>query len=167
MSNVDISFRALVKNNAGFFKSEKQARFLRGQCENDVFVIGGQVFNQGYSDMFFCDADGVVKVVRNTSKGQKVVFERPEGDKADILKACAAKAAAKQVRVDRFKKLNALADHISAKSERFELHNNIAKMKELSASDPVAMASFIAKLDKVRENIKARYTRILNKAEEV
>jgi len=80
MNNLNASFRSLVKNNNGFFKSEKQASFLLSKCDADnEFVIAESAFGNAYLDIFKCDNNGIYKVVRSAKKSaDKVIWERDE-----------------------------------------------------------------------------------------
>lgn len=79
----------LVKNNNGLFKSEKQAEFLTRFLESDLTYFIRFNYNLGieYNNkrcgsaefVFFCDTQGIFKVVKTTSKGKKsVYFERKD-----------------------------------------------------------------------------------------
>jgi hypothetical protein len=86
---IGISLFSLVKNNAGLFKSEKQAKFLLSQVNNGETSdgkyshhMGGNVYGNSYSFFFTLDEKGVVKVEKTQNKTHKssVYFERPSSD---------------------------------------------------------------------------------------
>jgi hypothetical protein len=73
MSNLEISFAGLVKNNNGMFKSVKQAEFLLSMCDNNVFITTGR-FGKSYFILFYhCDKDGIVSVTKDTEKKKDVL----------------------------------------------------------------------------------------------
>jgi hypothetical protein len=73
MSNLEISFAGLVKNNNGLFKSVKQAEFLLSMCDNNVFITTGR-FGKSYVILFYhCDKDGIVSVTKDTAKKKDVL----------------------------------------------------------------------------------------------
>lgn len=91
MSNIAQSLATLVKYNAGFFKSEKQAKFLlsvTGGC----FVVSNAVnlgyeynnkrVGQGATTSYILDDKGIVLVERKNAKGVTTVFDR--NDKASV-----------------------------------------------------------------------------------
>ena len=80
MSNLIASFRSLVKNNNGMFKSEKQAIFLLNMCQEEkTFIHFDSNPKTTWNDMFYCDNKGIVKVIRTTSNGKiNTTFERIE-----------------------------------------------------------------------------------------
>lgn len=78
MYDVAITFASLVKNNNGFFKSEKQAAFLLSQCqEENLFVTGGNIYRNSFTMYYFCDAQGIMEVKKYTEKkGHTSVWKR-------------------------------------------------------------------------------------------
>jgi hypothetical protein len=84
MSNVAASFANLVKTCNGRFKSAAQAHFLLSQCVNNAFVAMGTVHGNGYSIFYTCDAEGVVKVQKQTvRRGLVTEWERaPAGQQS-------------------------------------------------------------------------------------
>lgn len=86
--SIAISFAFLVKDNNGFFKSEKQAKFLLSRCTiesgQSVYVTSGHHW-QGFSLWYYCDDKGITKVVKNTrAKGDVITWERPEEGKVTV-----------------------------------------------------------------------------------
>lgn len=80
MNELAMSFAALVKNNDGLFKSDKQAQYLLSQCEEEnMFTTSGTVYRSPFTMFYHCDEKGVVKVEKylpRTSKTE-VVWLRP------------------------------------------------------------------------------------------
>lgn len=79
MSTVAISFASLVKNNNGFFKSEKQAAFLLSQCQDGMtFITSGDVYGNAFSLNYNCDSQGVVTVEKYLNKKGEIqlIFQR-------------------------------------------------------------------------------------------
>ena len=79
------SFAALVKNNGGIFKSEKQAKFLLSQCQQEnTFITSGNMYRNPYTLVYFCDSNGVTKVMKDTTKKHNVVvWQRTENSQRD------------------------------------------------------------------------------------
>ncbi|HLS52610.1 MAG TPA: hypothetical protein VK031_01435 [Tissierellaceae bacterium] len=75
----------LLATNDGYFKSEKQARFLLSKLGNRVvqnmgFNLGSEhnnkkVGNSAYR-VFELDSKGVVSIVHHNAKGKEIIFER-------------------------------------------------------------------------------------------
>jgi len=77
MNTISQSFASLVKNNNGFFKSEKQAKTLLSVCNDSVFIDGGIFFGGTWTKFYHCDDKGVVMVVHHTNtKGDVLEWER-------------------------------------------------------------------------------------------
>ena len=85
MSNIAKSLATLVKYNGGFFKSEKQAKFLNS-VTNGVLVVSNAVclgyeynnkqVGQGAKTVYTLDDKGVLTVERHNAKGIKTTFDR-------------------------------------------------------------------------------------------
>ena len=76
--NIKISVLSLCKNNNGYFKSEKQAKYLTSQLEKWGGHIGQN--DSGYNTCPLSatwDDDGIIKTTKYTkSKGRVTVWER-------------------------------------------------------------------------------------------
>lgn len=88
-SNIAVSFASLVKNNNGFFKSEKQAAFLLDQTHSGTYMAFHKAFNSSSSTEYVCDDKGVLFVFKNnTVKGAPVqtkVFDRNDSSFANSV----------------------------------------------------------------------------------
>jgi hypothetical protein len=85
---IAMSFASLVKNNNGFFKSEKQARFLLSRCDEDkIFVTGGHMYGNQYNIFYHCDDKGVTEVKKSAgAKVPKTTWKRKsKGESAESL----------------------------------------------------------------------------------
>ena len=100
-SDLLVSFFSLVKNNNGFFKSEKQAAFMLSRTENGVYITRQTMTFGEYeartqrnsASVEWCvtlDNQGITKMVKRTSKGESVHFERNQ----EFFDKIAAKKAA-------------------------------------------------------------------------
>lgn len=95
-----VSFFSLVKNNNGFFKSEKQAAFLLKMTDGHYVTSQNIQFGEyeGRTNRntakiewaVILDNQGVVKMEKTTSKGTQVYFERTQ----EFFDKVAAKKAA-------------------------------------------------------------------------
>lgn len=95
-----VSFFSLVKNNNGFFKSEKQAAFLLKMTDGHYVTSQNIQFGEyeGRTNRntakiewaVILDNKGVVKMEKTTSKGTQVYFERTQ----EFFDKVAAKKAA-------------------------------------------------------------------------
>lgn len=80
-----ISFAALVKNNNGMFKSEKQASFLLSMCNDTTYGTSGTFGRSSFYIYYICDEKGVVKVEKRTDKkGTILTWERREEGKLTV-----------------------------------------------------------------------------------
>jgi hypothetical protein len=85
MSNFAASFASLVKTRNGRFKSAAQAQFLMSQCVNNEYVAMGTVHGNGYSIFYTCDAEGVVKVQKQTvRRGLVTEWERAQAGQQSV-----------------------------------------------------------------------------------
>lgn len=71
--SIFVSLASLVKNNNGFFKSEKQATFLLSHCVNGVYFVEGN--SRFCARSFECDSKGVL-LVKVHAKKPYVAFNR-------------------------------------------------------------------------------------------
>jgi len=134
MLNIQKSLATLVKYNGGFFKSEKQAKFLL-DVTGGHFVVSNAInlgheyqnklVGQGASTSYTLDSKGVVLVERKNAKGLTVVFNRNcsksiADNKAKLQKALEQKERdlLEQAKHDKFQALyafdNALQAHIKS-----------------------------------------------------
>ena len=128
-NEIAASFASLVKSNNGFFKSEKQAAFLLSKCQDgNTFVCGGHVYRNPFTLYYVCDASGVVRVEKYTSKTGKNVttwtrqsdeaFQASqaakEASKARDIAVQAAAMAKFQARQDAFQKALEIAQQVAA-----------------------------------------------------
>lgn len=64
-SNLTKSFATLVKYNNGFFKSEKQARFLLAHCINGIFYgESHNTYNNITRNEYHCDQTGIISIYK-------------------------------------------------------------------------------------------------------
>jgi len=71
------SFASLVKTNNGFFKTEKQAKFLLSQATDGSYMSCGNVWGNSFNMEYFVDAKGVTKVTKySKAKGTLVKWTR-------------------------------------------------------------------------------------------
>jgi len=115
-NNLAVSFASLVKSNNGFFKSEKQAAFLLGKCQEvNVFYAGGNVYGNSFTLSYVCDEKGVVKVEKylpKTGKVETTFMRHVEGTENAVEKAAKAKEYKRITR-----EIKALEKKISARIE--------------------------------------------------
>lgn len=127
-----VSFFSLVKNNNGFFKSEKQAAFMLKMT--DGHYITTQQLHFGEYDArtrrntamitwsVILDNQGVVKMEKTTSKGVQVYFERTQ----EYFDKLAAQKAARMADIEKTKALR--NEYLNNEIE--ELKNKIAVIKK-------------------------------------
>lgn len=87
-SDLLVSFFSLVKNNNGFFKSEKQAAFLLKMTDGHYVTSQNIQFgeyesrtNRNTAKLEWAvslDNQGITKMVKTTSKGSEIYFERTQ-----------------------------------------------------------------------------------------
>lgn len=74
---ISVSIFGLAKNNNGFFKSEKQAKFLISQMEKMSTCIGHVSSGFNSCPVFATwDEKGITALVKSTKNGDVVMFER-------------------------------------------------------------------------------------------
>jgi hypothetical protein len=77
MSNTSKSLFSLTKHNNGYFKSEKQAKYLLDMCqESNVFVSAGECYGNSYIQSFIMDEKGVVEIRKSTKKAETITWSR-------------------------------------------------------------------------------------------
>lgn len=127
-----VSFFSLVKNNNGFFKSEKQAAFIMKMTEGQ-YVTTQQLHFGEYDARtrrntamitwsVILDNQGVVKMEKTTSKGTQVYFERTQ----EYFDKLAAQKAARMADIEKTKALR--NEYLNNEIE--ELKNKIAVIKK-------------------------------------
>lgn len=131
MSNITKSFAQLVKYNNGFFKSDKQAEFLTGQLDQDNCYIGSavQVYSSSARQVYVCDDEGVVQVIKITQNQNTVVWERDTTDNWKL------RNEVRQLSKDTAKWIN------KATEVRNRCKEVIFAQVEKSSADPVVLAS--------------------------
>jgi hypothetical protein len=75
--NIKISILSICKNNNGYFKSEKQAKYLISELTKWGGHFGSN--NSGYHTCPLSatwDADGIIKTTKSTKNGRVTVWER-------------------------------------------------------------------------------------------
>lgn len=158
--SIDKSFYSLIKYNNGFFKSEKQAKFLLSHCEDNLYSVSGLVYRNSYLDVFECDDRGVVKADRYTENGQKIksIFVRDDSVSMDDL-------AAKKEKFLKNKERIAVINHLHSKW--MEKKENLSPMKKvdviMSIINEGRMDDVKALLDRLNEvcnSIDERVSRI-------
>lgn len=92
MDKLAASFAGLVKSNNGFFKSEKQAKYLLSMASrypNNVFCSVGQVHGNSFCLEYHCDDKGVLKVIKYLPRTSKTLltWERLETGKVAVQTA--------------------------------------------------------------------------------
>lgn len=139
-SDLLVSFFSLVKNNNGFFKSEKQAAFMLKMT--DGHYVTTQQLHFGEYDartrrntamitwVVILDNQGVVKMEKTTSKGTQVYFERTQ----EYFDKLAAQKAARMADIEKTKALR--NEYLNTEIE--ELKNRIAVIKKALDLTPEA-----------------------------
>lgn len=146
-SDLLVSFFSLVKNNDGFFKSEKQAAFMLKMT--DGHYVTTQQLHFGEYDArtrrntamitwsVILDNQGVVKMEKTTSKGTQVYFERTQ----EYLDKLAAQKAARMADIEKTKalrneylngKIDELKSKIDAAKKNMELSPEAAQILKSS-----------------------------------
>ena len=117
--SVTKSLFSLVKENNGYFKSDKQAAFLLSQCqEAQVFTAVRSLYNNSYQFHFICDQDGVMLVEKHTSKGVEIWWER-DPDHAGFMAKAAERGEENRRRkavAERFGRIRSIVNGWNARS---------------------------------------------------
>ncbi len=167
MKNLDITFAGLINYNNGMFKSDKQRDFLLSRCDGNIYRVS-QTFKFGEYDnstsrntrsvsrTYHCDDKGIYKVVKTTSKGDTVVFERLQGKAlAEYQNKLEMDYKRKQRRAtlkNRISKLKAWQD---AKQQESEGMNAIL-VESIAAANgcPIAITEAVKKCHDKQDKIK-------------
>ena len=102
MNEIAKSFAGLVASNNGFFKSEKQAKFLSSQCQDEnVFITVGSLYRNSFTIEYHLDAKGVTKTVKSTRTkpmGEVTWLRRSDAEFNQVveLKAACDRAGARR-----------------------------------------------------------------------
>ena len=80
--SISKSLFSLVKNNNGFFKSDKQAAFLLSQCQEEYSYVGGNgsIYGNSFFFEFYMDQNGITSVVKHTNNDSKTQWMRMDDD---------------------------------------------------------------------------------------
>jgi hypothetical protein len=83
-----ISFASLVKNNNGFFKSEKQKDFLSSflDAENE-YITNGEVYGNSFLLIYTCDNTGVISVRKSTKAKESITWTRLSSEQFNAVEA--------------------------------------------------------------------------------
>lgn len=79
MKNIDLvlSISNLLKTNKGFFKSEKQAKFILNHVSDNEIINHFTTYGNAARDHYYLDEEGVYKIERyTTKKGYVTTWER-------------------------------------------------------------------------------------------
>ena len=115
--SLSISLATLVKYNNGFFKSEKQAAYLLGLCDNNTYTVGAS--SQYAVRVYTLDSKGVTSV--------KVLAKKPYTffDRVNTLSKLAAFEQKKVIKAKLLVKMNSIQSEaialIQAKFNEIEL----------------------------------------------
>jgi len=146
------SFASLVKHNNGFFKSEKQARFLLSRCDEDnTYTTGGSVYGNSYNIFYKCDEKGVIEVVKSTTSGpDKTTWKRKSKEES----AASPEYATKIRDLDRSMKMyQGFVDAAKAEIEKLEGHRSEWPEGAMNMFDQM-MKDAVEKRDDHTENVK-------------
>jgi hypothetical protein len=74
--SIRISILALAKNNNGYFKTEKQAKFLIQMLEESDkgYLGGGNLYGNSFSQWAEWDEKGIIKIYTHKNKSKDTVF---------------------------------------------------------------------------------------------
>ena len=163
MSNILSSFLGLAKNNDGFFKSEKQAKFLLARTDGGVYAIN-QVLTFGEYDgrtkrntaeiswTVYCDAQGVTKIEKYTAKqGLSVYWERTP----EFIKVAADRKAKERKALVEF-----AADRIATYAEAIEEAKDtydLVMSEKMQVLKPEKVKALQAKYKNALNSLMAEY----------
>lgn len=169
-----VSFFSLVKNNNGFFKSEKQAAFMLKMT--DGHYVTTQQLHFGEYDArtrrntamitwaVTLDNQGVVKMEKTTSKGTQVYFERTQ---EYFDKLAAQKAAAKQEQLESLNmRLAFIEDRLNTLRGEFSLVEPSKDALMAAGLYESVIASYTAKIEEEERDlavVNAEISKVINK----
>lgn len=173
-SDLLVSFFSLVKNNNGFFKSEKQAAFMLKMT--DGHYVTTQQLHFGEYDArtrrntamitwsVTLDNQGVVKMEKTASKGTQVYFERTQ---EFFDKLAAKKSAAKQEQLDSLNmRLAFIEDRLNTLRNEFALVEPSKDVLMAAGLYDSVITSYTTKIENEErdlEVVKAEISRVINK----
>lgn len=173
-SDLLVSFFSLVKNNNGFFKSEKQAAFLLKMTDGHYVTAQNIHFGEyeGRTNRntalvtwsVILDNQGVVKMEKIASKGTQVYFERTQ---EFFDKLAAKKSAAKQEQLDSLNmRLAFIEDRLNTLRNEFALVEPAKDVLMAAGLYDSVITSYTTKIENEERDlavVKAEISRVINK----
>ena len=139
MSNFNISFAALVKNNNGLFKSAAQAKLLTSQLDSDMTITIHFTGYNCYTFIYTCDALGVTQLVKHTNaQGEQLVWQRVTDGQVAVQQTKEARRITREIK--------RLQQQLTARDADFAAgeYSDVAQYDASTARDLEQLASYKA-----------------------